>query len=1473
MALRRSLVERVASERRACHRARARATTAMGHDGRTQAARHAAFGPGGASAVQQARKSRLSVQSTAKEDAAKEAACAGGPGSGPCAGPPAAGQHAAAHNGEGAAVLAPVPEAKSSTAAVSEDPQPGPALALPLRLRTPYEDKLALAEIVHAPVAPERRSLRRHAFDDLDIRSRTSDRGSNDDDVSPRPPTSLGDRSNHLPFEGDIARPAAVILHRASEQSEDSSARSLETLHRNKSSLNLQDLEASIQRKFENMKKEVNAELDAFAVEVSHALDHCHGSVKFAQDTSLPPHGLRRWGSSTSELYESEGDAAKELLDLARHCTALSADALRGQCEAIVQSLDLERQQLLPGLLKRWHTRLLFILSRCTRLLQFHKESLAEGSPLHPKTQRLAGALQSGPLGESWQERSRGAQQQEMAWMVEHYGLPSASRERATSLPLTYETLHAEWRSREGQLRTMELAQAGASEEGFSAVAARGDKLLAPAAHDGRVPGQSDPLSKYRSAPVLEETVHEEELAQEDADVVAAREEAAILAQERLASWKTSADLPPRGPSKSHSQKDELRRASHSERRRRDEEGSDALLADRRASSHHQACEGSRGSTDDGEASHPRHQRRLSKVAWGYWGKEEEDDGHDGGEGHDDDYLVICRICEEEVPSLHLESHSRLCAIADRCDSDGLALDDRLVRIAEVLERMVNDETARLANHVAEGAHGHGLQGQGGPSRQDSFGDGSEGTAGGTGGTDLNWVAGAWAGSLGRTHLHQVAGNGTDSPSSGSTTDLPGSSYTQSGWSQRSPFLVDGNFQWNHGQSLVRGSESPARSLGPGPVLVRGSESPARGHVRGSESPARNLRPIHTRGGESPARTRETESPSSAASGSAAIAAVDFGHFNSASQKGGTEGGSPLSLEGHDNVHSDIRQIHELADISQCVARMHLDDAEAEKYLQNCLKDLHDVMQQSDEQLIAVDTFGRRIDKLIREKYELLWLGDDVLDAPASDYEDELPGRSTPLGTPLHHAAGSVTGRDRTSIDDFEIIKPISRGAFGRVYLAKKRTTGDLFAIKVLRKADMVRKNAVESVQAERNILISAQNPFVVRFFYSFTCRDNLYLVMEYLNGGDLYSLLRGLGCLEEDMARVYIAELVMALEYLHSLGVVHRDLKPDNILIAHDGHIKLTDFGLSKIGLINSTDDLTCSPASKEDDLRYSSPSPSHSPVLPSSPISPVPLLQQQQPLQQQQTSQEGWQTPARLFGQNAADVKDKDAAVGTPDYLAPEVLLGLGHGMAVDWWSVGIILYEFLVGAPPFNAATPQDIFENILNRNIRWPQVPQEMSYEAYDLIDRLLAVDPRARLGAKGAVEVRDHPFFRDIHWDTLAFEKMAFVPNPDTAHDTSYFTTRHLWGSNGAWRDRDGATSRDESDDVSDVELASRSRNSSPRKMPIHPEEADEDPGSLIDSGMTASEKYAFSNFSFKNLSQLASINFEVLHPLREHHPS
>ena len=156
------------------------------------------------------------------------------------------------------------------------------------------------------------------------------------------------------------------------------------------------------------------------------------------------------------------------------------------------------------------------------------------------------------------------------------------------------------------------------------------------------------------------------------------------------------------------------------------------------------------------------------------------------------------------------------------------------------------------------------------------------------------------------------------------------------------------------------------------------------------------------------------------------------------------------------------------------------------------------------------------------------------------------------------------------SIKDFEIIKPISKGAFGSVYLSKKKSTGDYFAIKVLKKADMVAKNQVTNVKAERAIMMwQGESDFVAKLYWTFSSKDYLYLVMEYLNGGDCASLIKVLGGLPEDWAKKYLGEVILGVEHLHSRGIVHRDLKPDNLLIDQKGHLKLTDFGLSRMGLI----------------------------------------------------------------------------------------------------------------------------------------------------------------------------------------------------------------------------------------------------------------------------------------------------------------
>ncbi|PNT62299.1 hypothetical protein BRADI_4g01280v3 [Brachypodium distachyon] len=493
----------------------------------------------------------------------------------------------------------------------------------------------------------------------------------------------------------------------------------------------------------------------------------------------------------------------------------------------------------------------------------------------------------------------------------------------------------------------------------------------------------------------------------------------------------------------------------------------------------------------------------------------------------------------------------------------------------------------------------------------------------------------------------------------------------------------------------------------------------------------------------------------------------------------------------------NFQQVESLLTISRGIESIKSSEYNSLEDLSSYLEDLNAVIDTRKVDALVVETFGRRIAKLLQEKFmQLCGQIDDMSNDSLGPIDEDGPMENS-----VSSRTSQMNGKfkDRTSIEDFEIIKPISRGAFGRVFLARKRVTGDLFAIKVLKKADMIRKNAVESILAERDILISVRNPFVVRFFYSFTCRENLYLVMEYLNGGDLYSLLRGLGCLDEDMARTYIAELVLALEYLHSLNVIHRDLKPDNLLISRDGHIKLTDFGLSKVGLINSTDDLS---------------GPDVSSVL----------VGDHQPTDAEQRA-------------HKREQRQKQTAVGTPDYLAPEILLGMAHGPTADWWSVGVILFEILVGIPPFNAEHPQIIFDNIMNREIPWPQVPDELSFEAYDLIDKLLIENPVQRLGATGAGEA-------------------AFIPCTDDECDTSYFACRHAWGA----ADDQVNAAHNEYDDRS--ETSSMSCGSSQHSCDY--EDGDEC-GSMEEFGAPPlSVKYSFSNFSFKNISQLASMNYDLI---------
>ncbi|KAL0210755.1 hypothetical protein P9112_009053 [Eukaryota sp. TZLM1-RC] len=348
-------------------------------------------------------------------------------------------------------------------------------------------------------------------------------------------------------------------------------------------------------------------------------------------------------------------------------------------------------------------------------------------------------------------------------------------------------------------------------------------------------------------------------------------------------------------------------------------------------------------------------------------------------------------------------------------------------------------------------------------------------------------------------------------------------------------------------------------------------------------------------------------------------------------------------------------------------------------------------------------------------------------------------------------SAGSSSSPHRLpSISDFEIVKPISRGAFGRVYLAVKKRTGDIYAIKILKKDDMVRKNQVHRVKTERNILTQTDCPFLIKCFWTFQSTRHLYIVMEYISGGDLYSLLNNVGTLPEVTAKHYVAELVLSLEYLHKHGIVHRDVKPDNLLVSEDGHIKLIDFGLSHFGVQRS----------RESDESHSDSNKSVSDTDSDIELDSTTLSQDFS-----QSLSFDAERPQRRY-----------SCVGTPEYLAPEVLIGRGHDCMIDWWSVGVLTFELIAGVPPFEGESKEQLFEAILSCHIQWP-ADVTFSNNAKDFITKLLQLDPKNRLGYDSIDEIKQHPFLREINWDTVLTERGPFIPVLTEQFDTSYFDSR------------------------------------------------------------------------------------------------
>ncbi|XP_008557174.1 ribosomal protein S6 kinase beta-1 [Microplitis demolitor] len=301
-------------------------------------------------------------------------------------------------------------------------------------------------------------------------------------------------------------------------------------------------------------------------------------------------------------------------------------------------------------------------------------------------------------------------------------------------------------------------------------------------------------------------------------------------------------------------------------------------------------------------------------------------------------------------------------------------------------------------------------------------------------------------------------------------------------------------------------------------------------------------------------------------------------------------------------------------------------------------------------------------------------------------------------------------GRERAGPQDFELCKVIGKGGYGKVFQVRKITgndAGTIFAMKVLRKASIIRNQKdTAHTKAERNILEAVKHPFIVDLMYAFQTGGKLYLILEYMCGGELFRHLNDEGIFLEETVCFYLCEIILALQHLHQQGIIYRDLKPENILLDAEGHIKLTDFGLCK---------------------------------------------------------------------EHIQDGSVTHTFCGTIEYMAPEILTRSGHGKAVDWWSLGTLMYDMLTGAPPFTSDNRKKTIEKILKAKL---SLPQYLTHDARDLIRKLLKRQVAQRLGSapSDAEQVKSHIFFRHINWNDVISRKLKvpFKPTLTSEDDVSQF---------------------------------------------------------------------------------------------------
>ncbi|KAI9510421.1 Pkinase-domain-containing protein [Russula earlei] len=333
----------------------------------------------------------------------------------------------------------------------------------------------------------------------------------------------------------------------------------------------------------------------------------------------------------------------------------------------------------------------------------------------------------------------------------------------------------------------------------------------------------------------------------------------------------------------------------------------------------------------------------------------------------------------------------------------------------------------------------------------------------------------------------------------------------------------------------------------------------------------------------------------------------------------------------------------------------------------------------------------------------------------------------------------------------FQKIKLLGRGDVGKVFLVREKKSGKLYAMKVLSKMEMIQRKKIKRALTEQEILATANHPFIVTLHHSFQSEDYLYHCMEYCMGGEFFRALQNRPgkCLPEDAARFYAAEVVAALEYLHLMGFIYRDLKPENILLHDSGHIMLSDFDLAKPSGVNGGE-----PAIHQSELNGVN-------------ISTLILCDRVDPHVHLN------QLPLVNTKLCTANLRT-NSFVGTEEYIAPEVIRNSGHTSAVDWWTLGILIYEMIYATTPFKGRERTDTFNNIIGLPVHFKESPK-VSPAGKDIMYRLLDKEEVSRLGSKtGASEVKQHKWFGKVNWGLLRNTEPPIIPASSNGVDTVNF---------------------------------------------------------------------------------------------------